>query len=253
MSKFLKLVLILSLIIIASCNNKKTNNLPVVKNEIVKSYLDSSSNYKLSISERTQILRKAIKINSTIDNKIDQIKNNHKISFEFYDLENMEEYKNVNEEALSIAEKFGDSLLTAKSNYLVGLYYRENNFEKALKYFNESELIYSDVDRKNLIKKEKYSYNYGKVLLDIAQILKSVKNYTESENYTIRAINNFKLAEKYNYMHISYNNLGIIAKNLGRFDDAVKYFQKSIDYSNDTNSKVINEILGFNNIGTVYK
>ncbi len=55
------------------------------------------------------------------------------------------------------------------------------------------------------------------------------------------------------YLPICYINLGIVAKNLERYDDAISYYKKSIQQAQNTDQKNLYTLINYNNIGTAYK
>ena len=83
-------------------------------------------------------------------------------------------------------------------------------------------------------------------------ILKMVRNVDDAEDLTIEAIKKFEQSGDYKYLPNCYITLGIIAKYQERYEDAVEYHLKAIDYAKEVNKKD-QTIISYINIGTVYK
>ncbi|RKN14402.1 hypothetical protein D7035_16845, partial [Aquimarina sp. AD1] len=100
---------------------------------------------------------------------------------------------------------------------------------------------------------ESYAFAHGKILIDLAKLSKKVKDYSQSEDLTIRAIKKFLLSKNESYLPLSYNNLGIIAKQLSQYKDAINYYEKAVEYSRRTKKETFYVVQSYNNIGVVHK
>ncbi|WP_158237300.1 sensor histidine kinase [Aquimarina sp. MAR_2010_214] len=223
-----------------------------LKSNLVSNYIENAQDKTKSVEERKENLEKAYTIYSTLENNSNKIKKIQEISFEYYSLEEIEDYKLLNEKALKLSNQINDSLNMAKSYFLLGLYYRSNDLEIAFKNFYESDKIYSTLDSKKYNQKD-YAYDHGKVLLDLAQILLKTKDYSKSESLTIKAIESFELVENDQYIPTCYTNLGILAKYLEQYDKSIEYNLKAIEYTKGKDEEISRTLISYNNIGTVYK
>ncbi|WP_175392722.1 tetratricopeptide repeat-containing sensor histidine kinase [Aquimarina megaterium] len=198
---------------------------------------------------------KAYGIISTLPKSSLKIEKFHEMSIGYYSLKDYENYKELNQKALELSKQLSDSIKIAKSYGLLGIYYRNKKLDSSYKNFKEADKIYLSLDKSKQHDYRNYAYDHGKVLLDLAKLSRKVKDYTESEALTIRAIEKFELVDdkSQSYLPLSYSNLGTVAKYLERYQDAVTYHLKSIEYAKNTVKETLYAVLGNNNIGTVYK
>ncbi len=223
-----------------------------LKSQLIETYLKKSKDKEILVSERKDNLEKAYNLQSTLKDNKYKIEKIHEISFVYYDLNNREKYKALNEKALKLSFLINDSLNVARSYGYLGIYYRPSKLDVAYKNFYEAEKIYSSLN------KEKYdtkviAFEHGKILIDIARLLQRTKNYSESEKVTISAIKSFNLAENEKFLPICYTNLAIIAKYMERYDEAIEYNLKAIEYEEDSENYILQKIISYNNIGTIFK
>ncbi|WP_159025589.1 sensor histidine kinase [Aquimarina sp. Aq78] len=240
------------LLTVASCNNPDQNiESEELKSNLIQSYIDEAKNKQNSEEERKNSLEKAYGIYSTLTDDTFKVEKIHEISFQYYALKDYDNYRDMNEKALKLSGKINDSLNMARSYAYLGIHYRNNKLDIAFKNFHEAEKIYASLGG-NINKKE-IAFDHGKVLIDIALIQQKTKDYSESEATTIKAIEKFELVESKRYLPLCYTNLGILAKYLERYDQAIEYHLKAIEYTKGTNREVSRTLTSFNNIGTVYK
>ncbi|MBQ4821735.1 sensor histidine kinase [Aquimarina sp. MMG016] len=215
--------------------------------------MKSAEDKSKSIEERKRILNKAYGVASTFPDSEIKIAKLHEISIKYYSLEDYNRFKQLNLKALKSSLKILDSVKIAKSYGYLGIYYRDVQLDSAYKNFYEADKIYLTFDKNQKRNITSYAFDHGKILLDLAQLSRKIKDYSKSEHFTIRAIKKFELSEDLSYLPVSYNNLGIVAKQLERYDDAVSYYSRVIEYGKNTNNDTLYAALGNNNIGTVYK
>lgn len=235
--------------------NKKDYEADELKYNLINSGINKSKDKSRSNSDRKNDLVKAYGVLSTLpDNKF-KIEKLHEISIGYYSLKDYENYKTLNYKSLVLSKKLSDSIKMAKSYGFLGIYYRNKKLDSAYKNFHEADKIYLSFDKNKRYDPKAYAHNHGKVLIDLAKLSRKVKDYTESEAITIRAIKKFELAqdETESFLPLSYSNLGTVAKYLERYDDAVSYHLKAIEYAKNTKKETLYAVLGNNNIGTVYK
>ncbi|KZS41534.1 hypothetical protein AWE51_21240 [Aquimarina aggregata] len=234
-------------LILFSCNNSdETAQEKVSMSNLVESYIEESKSKEISIDEKKTILSKAYNFSSTLADgkyKLDKI---HTISIGYYTIKDYDTYKKMNEKALRLSKSINDSLGIAKSHGNIGIYYNKvSKIDSAYYSFDQAERIYSKIQGSE--------YNHGKILIDIALILRKAKDYTESEAITIEAIEKFISAGNEKYLPLCYTNLGILAKYLERYEESIDYHYKAIEYAKGTNNEVSRTIASFVNIGTIYK
>ncbi|WP_303318355.1 tetratricopeptide repeat protein [Flavivirga abyssicola] len=125
-----------------------------------------------------------------------------------------------------INRKNQDSISIAKANYNIAEIYRKTTplTDSAYYYYNNAEKLYRKLNDK---------FNTAKVLYGIAVIQKNEKDFTGSEVTSIEAISLLESLEKSNsvnqYISYVYNNLGIVFDELERYEESVKYYNKSLE------------------------
>ncbi len=249
---FRSIVLLLILLFVGCSNPDKTIKSKELKSNLVEAYIAKANNNEYSDKEKRDNLEKAYNIYSTLNNNAFKIEKIHEISVGYYSLKDYDRFRDMNEKALKLAFSIKDSLNMAKSYAYLGIYYRRSDLGIAYKNYYEAEKIYSLLDdEKGEIKD--IAFDHGKVLIDIARIQQRTKDYSASEATTIKAIEKFEFAENPQYLPLCYTNLGILAKYLERYDEAVEYHLKAIEYSKNTESEISQKTISYNNIGTVYK
>jgi two-component system NarL family sensor kinase len=143
-----------------------------------------------------------------------------------------------------------DSLSVAKEYYKIGELYRYSlKSDSAYFYYNKAEKVF---------KRTNSWYELAVTLYGIAVIQCNEKDYTGSEVTSIEAIlllENLETTNNVNkYKSFVYNNLGIIFIELEQFDEAIKYFNKSLELKENLNGDFKGSIgLSRNNIAYVYK
>ncbi len=236
-----------------ACIDSESDQTNDLKSNLIDTKINQFKDKSKPENERRNDLKKAYGIISTLPDNSFKIEKLREISIGHYTLKDFELYKDMNYRALRLSKKLGDSLGMAKFYGLLGIYYRERQLDSAYKNFYDAEKIYASFDESLQRDPISYAYDHGKILIDIAKISRKVKDYSKSEALTIEAIKKFKLSGNEKYLHLCYINLGIISKYIERYEDAVNYHLKSIEYSEVDNRKVKNTVFGYSNIGTVYK
>ncbi|GAA4278254.1 tetratricopeptide repeat-containing sensor histidine kinase [Aquimarina mytili] len=245
-SFFYRLVIIFLVITLFGCNNTdKVVDEEELKSNLVISHIEEARNTEIPNDERKAILDKAYAICSTLKNSTYKRDKINDISIGYYTIKDYESYKRMNEKSLKLATLISDSLGIAKSYGNLGIYYRTSKIDSAYYFFDKADQIYSKMPGNE--------YSHGKILIDLGQILRKAKDYSESESVTIEAIEKFVSADNEKYLPICYTNLGILAKFLERYEEAVNYHLKAIEYTIGTKDEVSQTLRSFNNIGTVYK
>ncbi|WP_378176132.1 ATP-binding protein [Aquimarina sp. SS2-1] len=247
-------IILLIFILLFSCNDQDIDfENDEVKSNMIETNLSNFSQKSLSIEEKENYLMKAYGMVRTLPNTSKKLEGFQKISEGYYSLKNYEKFKNVNEKALELSKLLNDSVAMAKSYGFLGMYYRNKELDSAYKNFYKAEKIYISLDNTKRVDPLSYAFDHGRTLIDLAKLSRRVKDYGESEDLTIRAIEKFELSGNTKYLPICYTNLGILAKYVERYDDAVTYHSKAIEYAKDSSKDTLYAVLGNNNIGTVYK
>ncbi len=245
-SFFNKLVILFLIIILLGCNN--SNEIihdDDFKSNLISSDLEKAKDTKLPLEERKANLEKAYAIYSTLSDGIFKRDKIRDISIVYYGMKDFESFKKMSEKTLKLSTSISDSVGIAKSYTNIGIYYRYSKIDSAYYYFDKADRIYSKILGNEFL--------HGNVLINKAQILRKAKDYSESEAVTINAIEKFVLAKDETYLPMCYTNLGILAKFLERYDEAIEYHSKSIEYAKGTDEEISQILRSYNNIGTVLK
>ncbi|WP_298312579.1 sensor histidine kinase [uncultured Aquimarina sp.] len=220
---------------------------------MIESNIEDSNDKSKTVAERKEKLNIAYGVTSTLKDDNDKISRLLNIAAKYYGLKDYENFKKINERSLFLSKKLLDSISMAKSYNYLGMYYRDIKIDSAFNFFYEANKIYSAFDKNVQKDISKYAFDHGSVLIDLAKLSRKVKDYSQSEDLTIRAIKKFELSGNLTYLPLSYNNLGTVAKHMERYDDAVDYYSRVIEYSKNTEKETLYAAMGNNNIGTVYK
>ncbi|WP_378178240.1 tetratricopeptide repeat protein [Aquimarina sp. SS2-1] len=252
---FKYILIVLFLIINNTC--KKRNNIPQNKNptnDVFEFHIKNANDRKQSITERKKHLKKASNIYSKLEADLNKLKKTEALSNLYYNLKDFEASFKMDKKILELSKLLNDSLGIAKAYSNYGIHYRNiNKLDSAYHYFYSANKIYESYDKNKSIDHSIYAFNHGKILIDLAKLSRNVKNFGNSEALTIEAIKKFKFSGNERFLPICYNNLGMIAKNSKRYNEAINYYKKVIELTDNKDQDTLYKTVSFNNIGTVYK
>lgn len=143
-----------------------------------------------------------------------------------------------------IAVAGSDTLGIAKAHWYLGHYYlRQDQIDSAANKFYYAERFY---------RLSGDFLNAGKSVLNLAIIQKNQKDYIGSERSTVRALEFLEgTAGEERSIASAYNNLGIIAKDTEKYDLALEYHNKALEYRREIDNAAL-EASSLNNLGIVY-
>jgi len=184
-------------------------------------------------------LSKKLQIDSTL------LKSNINLAFRYLDIDKGELYKNISLKNLKLATELNDSLIIANVNYGLGYYYANNaKIDSAYYYYYNAEKIFHALDN---IRGE------GEILLNIANIQETARDYTGSEATAIRAISLIETLptteRNLDTLWTLYNLLAIISERLEQRDEAIEYYKKSLEIASKMQEPLYYEFSSKNNIG----
>ncbi len=211
----------------------------------IQLYLDKNSSDSLSVGERKSYLAKALEIVRSLPD--DTLKKSKllEIRKRYLNKSDLENFKEVNRNILELSILLEDSTELASSYYNEGYYYfKKEKFDSAFNYYYRSERIYNKLNN---------DFNTGKALLSMAILQKNVKEYVGSESSTVQAIEYFAPLEDYRYLASANNNLAIISKDLGKYDEAIEYNQRALEFRKKLKNNKLLQVSSLNNIGIVYR
>lgn len=230
-----------------SCNYSNKNgaasplsiqdSLVVILDEVINNNLNRNVTYSKLL--RAHRMVEEVEIDSVRLNSLE------KIAVESFKIKEYELTRKASIDLQNYALIIKDTLGIARSYYFLGNYYLEkgqndsaaNNFYYAERFY---ELIKDD-------------YNAGRAALNLAISQKNIKDYIGSEQSTVKALQFFsKLDEEPDrLMGSAYSNLGIIAKETERYELAIDYHSRALEYRRDTENRSL-EVSTLNNLGLVY-
>ena len=129
---------------------------------------------RLDYAKRASQLSFETKIDSTI------LRSNRDLSFVYLNMGKYNLFRTINHSNLKLAKKLNDSSAIAITNYNLGAYY--HNFE-----LNHDSAYYYYYNAAKLYNKLKDDLNEGEVLLNMANIQETEKDYIGAEINAIRA------------------------------------------------------------------
>jgi len=121
-------------------------------------------------------------------------------------------------------------------------FYEKQEYDSAYVYFNQA---------KEIFLKQMNTSQAAKCLINMAYISHNKGDWFGSQELNIEAIKflNPKLKNDKEILSSAYNSLGESTHELGIYSEAIHYYQKSIDFSTDQNTIIINQ----NNIANTYR
>lgn len=177
--------------------------------------------------ERFEFARKAIELSRL--EKMDSIvlSSNRVLSFLFLINRDIDSIYPINKENLMLASRIKDSLRMAYATNNLAYYFQETNV------LDSSYFYY--VKARKLYQSQGALHNEASVLLNIAVIQERERDFMGSEISAIRAIEILKTLPPsdsvYDLLWSLHNLVGIVAEQLERFDTAIDYHSRALDYA----------------------
>ncbi len=152
--------------------------------------------------------------------------------------------KTITTQVDSLFKKTQDSILLAK-------YYHFKALQNKLTYTNDSAFYYYHLS-KDISKKIKDSLAVGRRLLSLANLQREAKDFRGSEISSIEALQYLEPIKPSIYLERVYNNLGLISEELDQKDDAINYYNKTLEINKKTKDN-LGYLFTINNIGLLYQ
>ncbi|WP_179334081.1 tetratricopeptide repeat-containing sensor histidine kinase [Winogradskyella costae] len=173
---------------------------------------------------------------NNIDNYLNQRKNDStrrrnylKVANRYYSINNHEgRYKSA-KMANELAVRARDTFIIARSNMYLGKYYLHLNKMDSAFYYSYKASTYFSSAKDNETQKS--------ALSTLSLILKSVKNYTESEKYVIKALEIVESDNNYFSKYGVYNTLGKLFAETKKYDLAFDYHNRALNATDHFNEK----------------
>lgn len=224
---------------------------PSVKKKLdsINSLRDLAKDNTLSSPDRIDYAKLAIRL--SLETKIDStvLASQQVLSALYLNEEIYEDYRRLNYKNLKLANKLNDSSSIAQANRSLGWYhYVKSNSDSAYYYHYQAQKIFEKLGE---IQEE------AEVLLNMADIQETERDYVGSENNAIMAIKLMQTLpeteDNLDTLWTLHNVIGIVSENLENFDKALEYHELALDYSKKMKSSYINRIFSLNNIALVHR
>lgn len=232
--------------LISGCRDGGTiqNSPHLTTNDSVANLIQKSKHQDIDYEVRTQLLGDALEAIETITSDSLKTKLLSQLSLEFLDLGDSMRFRETNRKIIRSAKLVNDSTALAEAHWDLGFFFS--------KYAVHDSTFYNYAEAQSIYSAMRDDYLSARLLYSMATEQAEVKDYTGSELNTIRAIELFKPLDKYKELHRSYNNLGIIAKDLKEYDKALENFDQAMKYLNKVDDEEILKLEVLNNIGNLY-
>ncbi len=203
-----------------------------------------SLNLRLSYAQKASQLSLETNIDTTILNS------NRILSFVYLSMDKYDQVRKINHSNLKLAHKVNDSSAIGIANFNLGFYY--HNFE-----LNHDSAYYYYYNAAKLYNKIKDDLNEGEVLVNMANIQETEKDYIGSEINAIRAISLIqKLPEtdrNLDTLWSLYNLLGAISGRLQQYDKALDNHQIALSIGEKISDGYFYNLYSNNNIAFIYQ
>lgn len=220
---------------------------PIEAKVMVMDYVAKAKNNSIPEKTRLSDANNAFYWSSKLKDNIEKREIQSEIGLIYYSLKDYYQFKKINEEILALSRQIFDSLGMAKSYSNLGSFYNRKKIKDSAFYnFDKAEKIFSQMSKKD-------PESHGAALYNMAILQRDFKDYLGSEANTIKAIKKFEESKINLNLYLCYNNLGIISKDLGKYDEAIKNYQNALDYARKMENGEYRQIQALNNIGVVYK
>lgn len=233
--------------LIQTCNNPNngnTNYKSISTNDSIASWIELAKNNSLDLDKKKQLLLKSYqKIKqSKVDTSL--LKRFSAVAYQNLKLGDTILFKKQNKEFLELATKSKDSFGIGDAHWNYASYYNKivvydsayYHFDLAYSHFNGSGNIY-----------EAAKTQYG-----MAFVRGRFRDFTGSEDLTIRAIAKFKKLKDNKSLYSCYNYLAQLQNDIYEYDRALFYYNKASEYGeNVSNNNFFHEV-SLNNIGNTY-
>lgn len=212
---------------------------------------DLARNQELAFATRELYAKQANEIAAQIQQDSTRIKNNGLLSGLYLEFDMYDEFGSINHVNLKLANKIKDSSRVGRTFYNLGYYHMQKaDNDSAYFYYYNAQKIFQRINDNR---------REGEVLLNMANIQESAKDYVGAEETAIRAISLIEqLPEESNVnrrdnnldtLWTLYNLLAIISERLEQHDEALKNYQKCLDIAAQMSYPIFYEFTSKNNMG----
>jgi signal transduction histidine kinase len=203
--------LILSLLFLASCSQKKQ--------EYLSESIFVSRNYtKLSSDKKELFLDSIVKKSDELPMTVPTANFLLDLSTEYYYLNSIKKSSNICRQVFRLSKELKDTLSIAKSYNYLGDSYSQTFRDSAYNYYQEAEKLYKLLGDDEL---------RAKMLFKKAYILFYEGNYLESEIKLSQVLQLIKYSYDFEMLYLTHNLMGCNLDKLEDYDAALKYFENA--------------------------
>nr|WP_315215781.1 tetratricopeptide repeat protein [uncultured Flavobacterium sp.] len=240
--------LLLLLFFLFSCNERNNLNLDVNSSvDSLSTYFTLANDFNLPQSKREEFNQKAFAIVVSQTNDSVNRVNLFKVANRYFNMDNLESYKETVKLVLEKSESTKDTTNILKAFIYLGDYYGSQGIsDTAFIYYFKAEKIYL---------KHHDGYNVAKTRLNKALLKYNESDFLGSEIEVFKALSSIKGKEANDVIYESYNLLGVIYSQLDEYEKSLVYHTKALA---SIDEKVIPAVYqsratSLNNIGFVYQ
>nr|WP_321221832.1 ATP-binding protein [uncultured Psychroserpens sp.] len=219
-----------------------------IQREIISLRL-KSKNQNNTLNERLDFATQSVELAQKIKQDSSVLLSNRQLSLLYYENEQYNDYLDLTRYNIILAQRLNDSTAIAVANdNLARFYHSEQENDSAYYYYSIALKHY------NLTDDLKYK---ATILLNIADIQDTEKDYIGSEENAIKALRIFesfpKTEDNLDHLWILNNLLGIISLKLGNYEKSLEYHYKAESIADDMRAGFYNKIYSINNRAFVYR
>ena len=208
-----------------------------------------SKDSDLSMSQRLDYAKQAVALSFETGRDSTVLKSRKNLSLLHFENEDYEQYNTTNIGTLKLALQSKDSITMASTYHNIGWYHHyEAKNDSAFYYYSRAIKLY---------KKLKNVRQEAIILLNIADIQETEKDYIGSEENAVTAIKLLNTLPKseaiLDDLWILNNLLGVISLKLKSYDKSLEYHQKAFEISEAMKFGYFNKLYSINNQAEVYR
>ncbi|RBW56670.1 hypothetical protein DS884_14530 [Tenacibaculum sp. E3R01] len=212
------------------------------QNDSVNIWIKMSKNKELNRKHKKILLLKAY--NYVNNNSKDYPLELSSIAYEFFKIKDTVNFFKINKDALLLAKKTNNYNVIGDAHWNYATFFVRNEFyEKAYFHFNKAYDCFLKINKK----KEAAQLLYG-----MAIIKGKYRDYTGSEILNVKSIEIFKELRDNKNLYRVYNHLANLQSDIKKYNRALFYYNKSINFLNKTKIKKKKYEIILNNIGRTY-
>ncbi len=246
-----KAVFVFVILLFFACNKQNSDanrTSDAATNDSIFKWIEQGDDPDSSTEVRNLLLNKAYTAAANSANDTLKPKYFSKLSLAYLDLKDSLLFRTTNRQSIVFAQKVNDSITQAEAHWDLGTFFREKAIvDSSYHNFREAHLLYDAMGDDVMS---------GRMLYNMANAQRGVKDYTGAEINAFKAIELLKPLDEHRRLFQNYNLLGSISKELQEYDRSLQYFNMAKGFLNEVKNDDfrIEQFSALqNNIGNVYK